>query len=193
MKITLAMFILVLSLSSALPGCANRPQPVTQQTIADKPKEDKMEIKLTSAAFKDGQPIPRQHTCDGVDVSPPLEWSGAPRSAKTLAIVCDDPDAPSGTWVHWVLYNLPGEKIGLTENVPATEQVPGGGLQGINDFRKIGYGGPCPPSGTHRYFFKLYVLDSELDLKPGATKAELLKAMEGRIVGQAQLMGTYSR
>ena len=173
-------------------SCANR-QPMAQPPAANTPKEDKLEIKLTSTAFKEGQPIPRAYTCDGVNVSPPLEWSGVPKTAKTLAIICDDPDAPGGTWVHWVLYNLPADNIGLVENLPATEKLAAGGFQGKNDFEKIGYGGPCPPSGTHRYFFKIYALDSELPLKAGATKAELLKAMEGHIVLQGQLMGTYRR
>ena len=152
-----------------------------------------MEIKLTSAAFKEGQPIPRQYTCVGVNVSPPLEWSDVPKNAKTIAIIADDPDAPAGTWVHWVLYDLPAENIGLVENLPATENLKAGGFQGVNDFGKIGYGGPCPPSGTHRYFFKLYALDNYLSLKVGATKAQVEKAMEGHIVAQGQLMGTYSR
>jgi Raf kinase inhibitor-like YbhB/YbcL family protein len=176
-----------------LGACSSRPQSAVQQTQVHKTSEEKMEIKLSSAAFKEGQPIPKQYTCDGVDISPPLEWSGVPKNAKTLAIICDDPDAPSGTFVHWVLYNLPADDMGLIENVPTTETIKGGGMQGKNDFRKIGYGGPCPPSGTHRYFFKLYALDGELDLKPGATKNDLLKAMEGHIVAQGQLMGTYSR
>lgn len=180
-------------LTLVLLGCASRPQPAAQQPNVNKPKEDKMEIKLTSAAFKEGQPIPRAYTCDGVNVSPPLEWSGVPANAKTLAIVCDDPDAPAGTWVHWVLYNLPASNIGLVENVPTTENLKAGGFQSTNDFEKIGYGGPCPPGGTHRYFFKLYALDGELSLPAGATKAETLKAMEGHIVAQTQLMGTYSR
>ena len=172
-------------------ACANRPQPAAQPAAAVKSTPDKTEIKLVSSAFKEGQPIPRPYTCDGVNVSPPLEWSGVPQSAKTLAIICDDPDAPAGTWVHWVLYNLPADKIGMIENTPATEKLAGGGMQGANDFKRIGYGGPCPPSGTHRYFFKIYALDSELPLQPGATKEELLKAMEGHIVAQGQLMGTY--
>ena len=152
-----------------------------------------MAIKLTSSAFKDGQPIPRGYTCDGADVSPPLEWSDIPKNAKTIALVADDPDAPSGTFVHWVLYNLPAEGMGLIENTPMTETLKGGGMQGTNDFKKIGYGGPCPPSGTHHYLFKLYALDGEVALKPGATRADLEKAMEGHVLGQAQLMGTYSR
>ncbi len=181
----------ILTLVLVMVGCAKAPQPAAPQPAIQ--KENKMEFKLTSTSFKEGQPIPRQHTCDGVNISPALEWGGAPRAAKTFAIICDDPDAPSGTWVHWVLYNLPADRIGLVENVPATEKVPGDGLQGTNDFQKIGYGGPCPPSGTHHYFFKLYALDGELSLQAGATKAELLKAMEGHIVAQTQLMGTYKR
>jgi len=187
----LAIFTLALVMSALL-GCAKPPQPAVPQPAANQ-KENKMDFKLTSTAFLEGQPIPRQHTCDGVNVSPPLEWSGAPQTAKTFAIICDDPDAPSGTWVHWVLYNLPGDRIGLDENVPTTEKIPGDGLQGTNDSGKIGYDGPCPPSGTHHYFFKLYALDAELSLKARATKAETLKAMEGHIVGQSQLMGTYRR
>ena len=177
-------------LSLLLIGCAAS-RPVTPQPTPS--NSTQTGIKLTSSAFKEGEPIPRAYTCDGPNVSPALEWNGVPKNAKTLAIICDDPDAPAGTWVHWVLYNLPAENIGLVENVPMTESLKAGGSQGKNDFEKIGYGGPCPPSGTHRYFFKLYALDAVLDLKPGATKAELLKAMEGHIVGQAQLMGTYSR
>ena len=176
-----------------LSGCLTRPQPVAQQPEENKRKEDKMEMKLESSAFEEGQAIPKQYTCDGVNVSPPLEWRGVPKNAKTLAIICDDPDAPAGTWVHWVLYNLPAGDMGLIENAPRTEKLTGGGLQGKNDFGKSGYGGPCPPSGTHRYFFKLYALDAELDLKPGAMKSDLLKAMEGHVVAQGQLMGTYRR
>src|SRR5712692_10384724 len=184
-----AMLMILMSL--VLLGCATRQQPVVQSPA--EVKENKMEIKLTSAAFKEGQPIPRQYTCDGVNVSPPLEWAGVPKTARTVAIICDDPDAPAGTWVHWVLYNLPAENIGLVESLPTTENLKAGGFQGQNDFGKIGYGGPCPPSGTHRYFFKIYALDSELPLKAGATKADLEKAMEGHIVSQGQLMGTYRR
>ena len=184
------MLVLV---SLALIGCANRTPPATQPSATNSVKQDKAETKVTSAAFKDGEPIPRPYTCDGVNISPPLEWSGVPKTAKTIAIVCDDPDAPAGTWVHWVLYNLPADNIGLVENLPANETLKAGGFQGKNDFGKIGYSGPCPPSGTHRYFFKIYALDSELPLKAGATKAEVMKAMEGHILLQGQLMGTYRR
>jgi len=174
-----------------LPGCAQR-QPEAQAPVATPPVA-KAEMKLTSAAFKEGQPIPRTYTCDGVNVSPPLEWNGVTKTAKTIAIVADDPDAPGGTWVHWVLYNLPADNIGMVENMPATEKLAAGGFQGQNDFEKIGYGGPCPPSGTHRYFFRIYALDSELPLNAGATKAQLLSAMEGHVVSQGQLIGTYKR
>jgi len=174
-------------------GCASRPQPVAQQPAVDKPNDTNGGIKLTSTAFKEGQPIPATYTCKGVNVSPPLEWSGVPKTAKTVAIIADDPDAPGGTWVHWVLYNLPADNIGLVENVPATENLKAGGFQGKNSSGKIGYDGPCPPSGTHRYFFKFYALDGELPLKAGATNPELLKAMEGHIVAQGQLMGTFGR
>ena len=174
----------------ALPGCASRSQLVTTPSQANTVPA---ELKLTSVAFTEGQPIPRVYTCDGVNISPPLEWSGVPKTAKTLAIVCDDPDAPGGMWVHWVIYNLPADNIGLVENLPATENLKAGGFQGKNDFGKTEYGGPCPPSGTHHYFFRVYALDSELPLKGGATKADLMKVMEGHIVLQGQLIGTYRR
>src|SRR5712671_5190520 len=173
-------------------GCANR-QPIAQPPAANIPKADKAEITLTSVAFKEGQSIPRTYTCDGVNISPPLEWTGVPKTATTLAIIVDDPDAPAGTWVHWVLYNLPADNIGVVENVPASENLKAGGFQGKNDFGKFGYGGPCPPSGTHRYVFKIYALDVDLPLKAGATKADVMKAMEGHMVLQGQLIGTYRR
>ncbi len=174
-------------------ACAKQPtattsSPSTQSTPSATPGP-----KLASAAFTEGQSIPRQYTCDGINISPPLEWSGLPKSAKTIAIIADDPDAPAGTWVHWVIYNLPADTMGMIENLPMTEDVKGGGLQGKNDFEKVGYGGPCPPSGRHRYFFKLYAIDVELPLKGGATKSEVEKAMEGHVMAQAQLMGTYHR
>ena len=189
--------LLGLVMIASLPACSNRSgssagKPSTQNQNQDQSQNAK-DIKLSSTAFKDGEAIPSQYTCDGVNVSPPLEWSGVPKSAKTVAIIADDPDAPAGTWVHWVLYNLPGENIGMVENLPATDNLKAGGFQGKNDFEKIGYGGPCPPSGTHRYFFKIYALDIDLPLKAGATKVEVDKAMAGHVVAQAQLMGTYRR
>ncbi|MDX6497848.1 MAG: hypothetical protein QOG23_1108 [Blastocatellia bacterium] len=173
-------------------GCANR-QPIAQPPATNTLKTDKAEITVTSIAFKEGQSIPAPYTCDGVNISPPLEWTGVPKTATTVAIIVDDPDAAAGTWVHWVLYNLPADNIGVVENVPASENLKAGGFQGKNDFGKFGYSGPCPPSGTHRYFFKIYALDSDLPLKAGATKADVIKAMEGHIVLQGQLIGTYRR
>jgi Raf kinase inhibitor-like YbhB/YbcL family protein len=152
-----------------------------------------MSIRLESSAFSEGGAIPRQYTCDGRDLSPPLSFSGLPPEAKSLALICDDPDAPSKTWVHWVLYNLPPGAKGLPEGVPAAKEVAGGGAQGTNDFRNIGYRGPCPPSGTHRYVFKLYALDGEVSLPPGTTKEELLRAMEGHVLAEGKLSGKYSR
>lgn len=150
-------------------------------------------MQITSAAFKDGQGIPKKYTCDGEDVSPPLEWTPGPDDTKTLAIICDDPDAPMGTWVHWVVFNIPGDTVKLPENVPPEREMNNGAIQGMNDFQKIGYGGPCPPSGTHRFFFKIYALDIKLDLPAGATKSHLMIAMEEHVLEQAHLMGTYRR
>lgn len=153
-----------------------------------------MSIPISSPAFQEGKPIPTQYTCDGEDLSPPLKWSKVPEGTKSLALISEDPDAPAGIWVHWVLYNLPPTITELPEGMPTQEVLPNGAKQGINDFKRIGYGGPCPPPGKpHRYFFKLYALDTELDLKPGATKQELLRAMEGHILAEGQLMGTYQR
>ena len=152
-----------------------------------------MDIKIKSPAFVPGGKIPGKYTCDGMDISPPLAWTSGPEGTKTFALICDDPDAPMGTWVHWVLFNLPADIIELRENVPPERELENGAKQGMNDFRKIGYGGPCPPGGTHRYYFKLYALDTEINLEAGATKSELLKAMEGHILAEGQLMGRYER
>jgi Raf kinase inhibitor-like YbhB/YbcL family protein len=152
-----------------------------------------MEIKITSSAFGNGGLIPSRYTCDGKNVSPPLRWEDVPEGTRTIALICDDPDAPVGTFVHWVLFNLPAVTKELAEDVPADKTLQNGARQGITDFGRIGYGGPCPPSGTHRYFFKIYALDTELALKAGAGKHELLKAMEGHILAQGQLTGKYKR
>jgi Raf kinase inhibitor-like YbhB/YbcL family protein len=158
----------------------------------------RLTIRLESPAFADGAAIPKDYTCDGKDVSPPLAWSGAPGAARSLALICEDPDAPSGTWTHWVIFNIPAAAQGLKEGIPAAEQVdvaPGGNAarQGKNDFGKVGYGGPCPPGGTHRYFFRIYALDTQPDLGAGATKARLVDAMKGHLLAEGRLMGTYSR
>ena len=152
-----------------------------------------MQIEVKSKAFKEGSMIPKRYTCDGTDVSPPLAWTSVPEGTKSIALICDDPDAPVGTWVHWVLFNLPADAKELPENVPPQKMLENGGIQGTNDFRKIGYGGPCPPGGTHRYYFKVYALDTALNLQAGITKAQLLKAMEGHIMAEGQLMGRYKR
>ncbi len=153
-----------------------------------------MSFKLSTAAFEPGGAIPKQFTCDGPDLSPALEWSGAPENTKSFSLIADDADVPVGTWVHWVLYDLPAEARQLAEGMPKDEQLPDGASQGKNDFRRIGYGGPCPPPGpAHRYFFKLYALDAKLNLKAGASKAEVEKAMAGHILAQATLMGRYKR
>ena len=147
-----------------------------------------MTIQLTSPAFSEGGAIPKKFTCDADNVSPQLAWSGVPSETKSLVLIVDDPDAPSGDWVHWVLYDLPPELTGLAEGIK------GVGVDGVNDFRKPGYGGPCPPRGSnHRYFFKLYALDTRLNLKPGASKAEVEKDMGGHILAQGQLVGIYGR
>ncbi|MBI3664382.1 MAG: YbhB/YbcL family Raf kinase inhibitor-like protein [Acidobacteria bacterium] len=153
-----------------------------------------MTFKLNTAAFEAGGMISRQFTCDGPDLSPALEWSGAPANTKSFALIADDPDAPVGTWVHWVLYDLPADTKQLIEGVPKDEQLPSGARQGRNDFRRIGYGGPCPPPGpAHRYFFKLYALDAKVNLKADASKADVEKAMAGHILAQATLVGRYKR
>jgi Raf kinase inhibitor-like YbhB/YbcL family protein len=152
-----------------------------------------MDIQLISGAFEDGEPIPAQYTCQGKNISPPLAWSSPPAGAKSVALILDDPDAPRGTWVHWVVYNLPADTIGLPEGVKADSVLPGNALQGRNDYKRNDYGGPCPPSGTHRYFFKIYALDTALDLKAGATKDDVLRAMEGHVLAHGQLMGTVKK
>ncbi len=153
----------------------------------------KMTIDITSSAFQNEGNIPQKYTCDGANVSPPLTWSSIPDGTKSIALIADDPDAPVGTWVHWVLFNIPPDARGLPENVPAVQTLDSGAVQGTNDFKKLGYGGPCPPAGSHRYFFKIYALDTQLDLEPGASKAQVEDAMEGHILAQGQLMGRYER
>ena len=152
-----------------------------------------MNIQITSAAFSEAGMIPKPCTCDGADVSPDLSWTGVPDETKSLALICDDPDAPVGTWVHWVLFNIPPEETGLPGEISNAATLSNGAKHGTNDFRNLGYGGPCPPGGTHRYYFKLYALDTLLDLDSGATKAQVEDAMQGHILAQGQLMGKYQR
>jgi Raf kinase inhibitor-like YbhB/YbcL family protein len=145
-------------------------------------------LKLSSTAFQHNGLIPSKYTCDGADINPPLMMENAPQSTKSLALIVDDPDAPAGTWVHWVMWNISPSTNDIKENT-----IPQGAEQGTNDFRKRSYGGPCPPSGTHRYFFKLYALDTILSLAPNTTKASLEKAMKGHIAAQGELIGLYKR
>jgi Raf kinase inhibitor-like YbhB/YbcL family protein len=152
-----------------------------------------MVLKLTSPSYSGGSFIPEKHTCDGKDISPPLEWSDVPAGTRSFAIIFEDPDASAKTWVHWVLYNIPADQRKLEENISSLKTLPTGAKHGINDFNKISYNGPCPPGGTHRYVMKLYALDKALDLDPGAGKTELLQAMDGHILDQAELVAKYKR
>jgi hypothetical protein len=151
-------------------------------------------LELNSPDFSSGGSIPKQFTCDGADISPALAWNDPPGATQSFALIADDPDAPVGTWVHWVLFDLPANARALPQNIPKKEQLADGSRQGRNDFRKIGYGGPCPPPGRpHRYFFKLYALDTKLNLKPGATKKDVERAMQGHILAQGEWVGRYGR
>lgn len=155
-------------------------------------------FELSSPAFKASATIPRKHTCDGADLSPRIEWRNAPAEAKTVALIMEDPDAPVGLWIHWVLYDAPVSSGGLPEGVANGDEVPGGGRQGaswgVDEFERVGYGGPCPPKGKpHRYVFTAYALPGPTGLPPKATKAQLLKAMQGKVLAQAELIGTYGR
>ena len=152
-----------------------------------------MGITVVSSAFDAMKVIPSKYTCDGADISPSLAWQNVPEKTKSLVLISDDPDAPVGTWVHWVCYDIPPTVDGLDENIPKVNTLPKGGKQGINDFHRIGYGGPCPPRGTHRYFFKVYALDSMLNLPAEKTKKEVEKAMEGHVLDSGELVGVYSR
>lgn len=153
----------------------------------------KMELRVESSAFKEGDLIPPKFTCEGVNISPHLKWSGAPAGTKSFVLITDDPDAPVGDWVHWLLYNIPPDLTELKENIAPEKKLPNGSLHGLNDFKKFGYGGPCPPSGTHRYYFKIYALDILLKPEPGAVKKEILQAMEKHILAEGRLMGRFKR
>ncbi len=155
--------------------------------------DEAVSIIVTSSAFDEGGMIPKTYTCDDEDISPPLNIEGIPEGAKSLALISDDPDAPMGTWVHWVLYNLPPDTKEFPENMPSDEELPNGARHGVTDFGRFGYGGPCPPGGTHRYFFKVYALDTMLDLSGRISKADLVAAMDGHILADGQLMGRYAR
>lgn len=177
-------------------GTGGNGTPTPRKKATDRGKENgTVSITLSSSAFQDGAAVPRKYTGEGPDVSPPLQWSGVPPGTASLALICDDPDAPTARpWVHWVLYNLPATAGELTEGVPTKPVLPDGSLQGRNDFGKSGYGGPLPPPGKpHRYFFRLYALDVKLSLPAGATKAEVEAAMKGHVLAEGVLKGTYQR
>ena len=150
-------------------------------------------ITVTSPSFENRGMIPRRYTCDGQNLSPALQWTGIPKGTESIALICDDPDAPGGTFVHWVIFNIPGDATGLPEGVPRSRTLKNGATQGRTNFRRVGYGGPCPPSGVHRYYFKVYALDTKLKLDSTADKRKLLKSVEGHILAAGQLRGTYKR
>jgi len=147
-----------------------------------------VQMRISSKAFGQNEQIPKKYTCDGSDINPPLQFQGIPADARSLALIVDDPDAPMGTWVHWVVWNINPKTAEIKEN-----DVPKGSMQGMNDFGKHDYGGPCPPSGTHRYFFKLYALDMILNISPSTAKPALEASMKGHILAEAQLIGIYQR
>ena len=194
MRKVVCKFCLLLSASLFLLSCrsetpsSNNVQP-SNQAVGGK----KMEMKVTSKAFQEGGMIPKEYSYDDANMSPPLAWESVPDKTKSLALIVDDPDAPGKTWVHWVVFNIPASVRELPAKIPAQETIAGGGKQGTNDFGKVGYGGPRPPSGTHRYYFKLYALDTELTLDSSATKDQLLKAMQGHVLGEGQLIGKYQK
>ena len=174
------------------------PEPTIPSTVTEfppKPTDVPMPFELTSTAFLQGEPIPVKYSCDGEDISPPLSWGDPPEGTQSFVLIMDDPDAPVGTWDHWLLFNIQADMRGLEENLPITgkNQEPGSIFVGNNSWSRADYGGPCPPGGTHRYFFKLYALDTTISLLPGVAKQELLSAMEGHILAETELMGTFTR
>ncbi len=177
--------VFALALFTTGNGACNSENPPSREGVAM--------VRVTSSAFSEGNLIPALYTCEGNDVSPPLKWSGVPAETKSIALTCTDPDAPRGTFVHWVLFNLPPSTDGLPEGV-TPDTVPQGAVNGTNDFPKLGYGGPCPPRGApHRYYFTVYALDTVLALAPGARLRDLTAAMEGHILAEGSLMGRYAR
>ena len=183
------MLFILLVLPIILTGCKEE----KSQDCTQRQGDEKMTLTVTSPAFAERSMIPSKYTCDGRNISPPLKWDNVPSGTKTFALISDDPDAPVGVWVHWVMWNIPADTKELAENLPTEKNLPNGSQQGITDFQRHGYGGPCPPSGTHRYYFKVYALDTELDLPNTSTKKDLLKAIHGHILAQGQLMGKYKK
>ncbi|MGA7733747.1 MAG: YbhB/YbcL family Raf kinase inhibitor-like protein [Chloroflexia bacterium] len=185
------ILVLLVLVAISLAGCDSNPN---TPTSASTPIGDyEPSIPFTSAAFINNQPIPQKHSCDGADVSPPLQWGDTLPDVRSFALIMDDPDASGGTYVHWVVYNLPPTARSLPEGIRPDLEIEGGGLQGSNDSNVMGYGGPCPPGGTHHYHFKLYALSTPVDLPAGATKQQLEQAMKGHVLAYGELVGTYSR
>jgi Raf kinase inhibitor-like YbhB/YbcL family protein len=197
MKVTRAIFVLgervaLVTLGLLMvTGCATGQDAMQEDALG---MEDlPMPIVVTSSAFEEGESIPRNYSCDGEDISPPLTWSGVPAGAQSLVLIVDDPDAPRGNWLHWIVYDMEAGDGSLAEDAGQASASPGGGVQGNNSWRRADYGGPCPPGGTHRYFFTLYALDTRLGLDSGITRLQVERAMEGHVMGQGQLMGRYTR
>lgn len=186
----LALPFLLLSLTS----CAENGAESQQQSEPPKKEATVMALDISTSAFENGQRVPVRHTADGEDFSPPLSWSTPPAGTGSFTLICDDPDAPMGTWVHWVIFNIPADSTALPEGVPADDSLPDGSIQGRNSWGRAGYGGPSPPPGKpHRYYFQLYALDTALSLDSKAKKQDVLKAMEGHILAEGQVMGIYGR
>jgi len=187
-QLVLSLFLLTTIWLSA---CVS---PETQPALPDPLEmEEAMSIELTSSAFAQGQSIPAKYSCNGEDISPALIWGEPPAGTQSFALIMDDPDAPVGTWDHWILFNIPASTRGLPEAFPSDAVLPDGAMSGKNGWDRMGYGGPCPPSGTHRYYFRLYALDEMLAISAGASKGELEKAMTGHILAKGELMGTFSK
>ena len=152
-----------------------------------------MSLKIKSSTFSDGGIIPSKYTCDGANISPPLEWENIPSTTESLALICNDPDAPAGNWVHWVVYNISASVTSLPENQPTIIKMDNGTIQGLNDFGNNGYGGPSPPHGVHRYFFNLYALNATIDFDEKMTKPKLIQVIEGHVLSMGFLIGRYER
>jgi Raf kinase inhibitor-like YbhB/YbcL family protein len=186
-----AKFIYLPLISLLVFNCGRKDE--TKQILNQTEQEKTMELKITSTAFEEGGMIPKNYTCDGDNVSPELSWSGAPAETKSFSIICEDPDAPAGIWVHWVAYNIPGNAKGIPEAVSTDKQLYNSTMQGLNTSGTTGYDGPCPPGGTHRYFFKVFALDSTLTIRGDVTKEVLLESIKEHILAQGELMGKYTR
>ena len=190
MKRIFFLLLTIVLLSACAPSAPAEPAQTIDDPLA---MEDAMSIEITSTAFTNESAIPERYTCKAENISPALAWGEPPAGTQSFALIMDDPDAPAGTWVHWVLFNIPASARDLPEAFPSDATLPDGSMSGNSSFGGPGYGGPCPPSGTHRYFFKLYALDEMLGISAGASKGELEKAMVGHILAEGELMGTFSK